>query len=176
MQELLRNIGHSLQALLTTASMVQIVAVAIAILLSWWFGRQVRNTERARSTLIQSGLQARLTEALLISSPHIAALVLISAFGGVLHALKTDSHLVDLSITLAGLMLIIRVVVYLVRLSLGNRTKGWGNTAPNRARYPRLRGRRRSCPLPSWVDSITPIVGPRERAEERGMESEEMNW
>lgn len=128
MQELLRNIGHSLQALLTTASMVQIVAVAIAILLSWWFGKQVRNTERARSTLIQSGLQARLTEALLISSPHLAALVLISAFGGVLHALKTDSHLVDLSITLAGLMLIIRVVVYLVRLSLGNRTKGWGNT------------------------------------------------
>ncbi len=128
MQELLRNIGRSLQAQLTTPSMVQIGAVAIAILLSWWFGRQVRNTERARSTLIQSGVQARLTEALLISSPHIAALVLISAFGGVLHALKADSHLVDLAITLAGLMLIIRIVVYLVRLSVGNRTKGWGNT------------------------------------------------
>ena len=128
MQELLRNVGRHLEALLTTSSIIQIGAVAIAILLSWWFGRQVRNTERARSTLIQSGLQARVTEALLISSPHLAALVLIAAFGGVLHALKVDSHLVDLSITLAGLMLIIRVVVYLVRLSVGNRTKGWGNT------------------------------------------------
>jgi small-conductance mechanosensitive channel len=128
MQELLRNIARNLQALLTTASMVQIGAVAIAVLLSWWFGRQVRNTERARSTLLQSGVQARLTEALLISSPHLAALVLISAFGGVLHALSADSHLVDLAITLAGLMLIIRIVVYLVRLSVGNRTKGWGNT------------------------------------------------
>jgi len=128
MQELLRKIGHSLEALLTTSSLIQIGAVAIAILLAWWFGRQVRHTERARSVLAQSGLQARVTEALLISSPHLSALVLISAFGGVLHALEVDSHLVDLAITLAGLMLIIRLVVYLVRLSVGNRTKGWGNT------------------------------------------------
>jgi small-conductance mechanosensitive channel len=78
--------------------------------------------------MTQTGLQARVTEALLISSPHLSALVLISAFGGVLHALEVDSHLVDLAITLAGLMLIIRLVVYLVRLSVGNRTKGWGNT------------------------------------------------
>src|SRR5262245_31153770 len=128
MQELLRNIGRHLEALLTTSSLIQIGAVIIAILLAWWFGRQVRGTERARSTLAQSGLQARVTEALLISSPHLSALVLISAFGGVLHALEVDSHLVDLAITLAGLMLIIRLVVYLVRLSVGNRTKGWGNT------------------------------------------------
>jgi small-conductance mechanosensitive channel len=128
MQELLRKIGHSLEALLTTSSLIQIGAVAIAILLAWWFGRQVRNTDRARSVMTQTGLQARVTEALLISSPHLSALVLISAFGGVLHALEVDSHLVDLAITLAGLMLIIRLVVYLVRLSVGNRTKGWGNT------------------------------------------------
>ena len=128
MQELLRKIGRNLEALLTTPSLIQLGAIAIAILIAWWFGRQVRNTDRARSTLAQSGLQARFTEALLISSPHLSALVLISSFGGVLHALEVDSHLVDLAITLAGLMLIIRVAVYLVRLSVGNRTKGWGNT------------------------------------------------
>jgi small-conductance mechanosensitive channel len=53
--------------------------------------------------------------------------VLIAAFGGALHALKVDSKLVDLAITLSGLALLIRFAVYVVRVSLGNRTKGWGN-------------------------------------------------
>ncbi|HVF16944.1 MAG TPA: mechanosensitive ion channel domain-containing protein [Steroidobacteraceae bacterium] len=127
MQELLRNIGHQLDVLMTPASMLQIAAVAIAVLLAWWFGRQIRNTDKARLALVQTGLQARVTEAVLIASPHVAALVLISAFGGALHALKAPSNIVDLAITLAGLLLLIRVGVYLVRLSLGNRTKGWGN-------------------------------------------------
>jgi small-conductance mechanosensitive channel len=72
-------------------------------------------------------VRARTTEALLIVSPHLAAVVLIAAFGGVLHALEADSRIVDLAITLAGLMLLIRLAVYVVRVSLGNRTKGWGN-------------------------------------------------
>jgi len=127
MQELLRNIGHQLDALMTPASMLQLAAVGISILLAWWFGHQIRNTDKAKLALVQTGLQARVTEAVLIASPHVAAVVLISAFGGVLHALKAESKIVDLAITLAGLMLLIRVGVYLVRLSLGNRTKGWGN-------------------------------------------------
>ncbi|HMN45561.1 MAG TPA: mechanosensitive ion channel [Povalibacter sp.] len=128
MQELLRNIGESLEALLTPNSLLQLGAIAIAALLAWWFGRQVVSTDRARAALTQSGFRARVTEMFLIASPHLAALVLVAAFGGVLHALKVRSHIVDLAITLAGLLLLIRVAVYLVRLSLGNRTKGWGNT------------------------------------------------
>ena len=128
MQELLRNVGRQLEALLTPSSLLQIAAILVAVLLALWFGRQVRNTERAKAALVQRGFQARVTEAILIVSPHIAALVLVAAFGGVLHAIKAESHLVDLSITLAGLMLLIRLGVYIVRISLGNRTKGWGDT------------------------------------------------
>ena len=128
MQELLHNVSRELEDLLTPSALLQLGAIVIAILVAFWFGRQVRGTDRARAVVVQYGLQARLTEALLIASPHLAALVLISAFGGVLHALKAASHLVDLAITLAGLLLIIRVAVYVVRLSVGNRTKGWGNT------------------------------------------------
>jgi small-conductance mechanosensitive channel len=127
MQELLHNAGLALEALLTPVSLLQLAAIAIAILVAWWFGRQVRGTERGKLALVQAGFQARVTEALLITSPHIAALVLIAAFGGALHALKADSKLVDLAITLSGLLLLIRLGVYVVRLSLGNRTKGWGN-------------------------------------------------
>jgi small-conductance mechanosensitive channel len=127
MQELLRNVGRQLEALLHPSSLLQIAAIAGAILIAWWFGRQVRNTERGRSALVQSGFRARVTEALLIVSPHICALVLVAAFGGALHALNAESNIVDLAITLAGLMLIIRLAVYMVRVSLGDRTKGWGN-------------------------------------------------
>ena len=127
MQELLHNAGLALQALLTPASLFQLTAIAVLILVAWWFGRQVRTMERAKLALVQTGFQARVTEALAIVSPHLAALVLIAAFGGALHALKVDSQLVDLAITLSGLLLLIRFVVYVVRVSLGNRTKGWGN-------------------------------------------------
>jgi small-conductance mechanosensitive channel len=127
MQELLRNASRHLEALLTAPSLLQLAAILVAILLALWFGRQVRNTERGKSALVQTGLRARVIEALLIVSPHLAALVLIAAFGGVLHALSAPSRLVDLAITLAGLLLLIRLGVYMVRVSLGNRTKGWGN-------------------------------------------------
>lgn len=127
MQELLHNAGLALEALLTPTSLLQLAAIAIAILVAWWFGRQVRSTERGKLALVQTGFQARLTEALMITAPHLAALVLIAAFGGALHALKANSRLVDLAITLSGLLLLIRFAVYVVRVSLGNRTKGWGN-------------------------------------------------
>lgn len=127
MQELLLKVSRQLEALLTPEALLQLAAIAIAILLAWWFGRQVRNTDRARAALVQTGFQARLAEAVAIASPHFAALVIIAAWGGVLHAFKAPSDLADLAITLAGLLLLIRVAVYLVRLSLGNRTKGWGN-------------------------------------------------
>jgi len=128
MPELLHNVSRQIQALLAPSALLQLGAVAIAVLFAWWFGQQVRGTDRAKATLANSGFRARTAEALLIATPHLAALVIIAALGGVLHAIKAPSHLVDLAITLAGLMLIIRVCVYLARLSVGNRTKGWGNT------------------------------------------------
>ena len=128
MQELLLTISRRLDALLTPPSLLQLGAIAIGALLAWWFGHNLRNTPRARAAMLQTGAQARVTEALFIASPHMAAVVLIAAFGGLLHALGADSQLVDLAITLSALLLIIRVIVYLIRLALGNRTKGWGNT------------------------------------------------
>lgn len=128
MPELLRNFARELQTLLTAQSLIQITAIFVAVLVALWASRQVRNTDRAQAALAEQGLKARLTEAFLIVSPHATATVLIAAFGGVLHALKVDSGIVDHAITLAGLLLLIRIGVYLVRLSLGDRTKGWGNT------------------------------------------------
>jgi small-conductance mechanosensitive channel len=119
--------GRQLEALITAPSLLQLAVILIAVLFALWFSRQVRNTERAKSALVQRGPRARITEALLIVSPHLAALVIIGAFGAVVHALRAPSNLVDLATTLAGLLLLIRLGVYMVRVSVGNRTKGWGN-------------------------------------------------
>jgi small-conductance mechanosensitive channel len=127
MQELLRNAGRQLEALLTPSSLLQLTAILVAVLLALWFGRQVRNTERAKAALVQRGFQARVTEAILIVSPHITALVLVAAFGGVLHAIKADSRrrLRDHARRADAADPPRR---HIVRVSLGNRTKGWGDT------------------------------------------------
>ena len=127
MPELLRDLATQLAALLTPQSLVQIAAILLAVLIAWWAARQVRGSERERIAIHSHGVRARVMEAILIVSPHITATVLIAAFGGILHALKAQSAIVDHAITLSGLLLLIRIGVYLVRLSLGDRTKGWGN-------------------------------------------------
>ena len=47
---------------------------------------------------------------------------------GLLHALRVQAHLVDLAVQLTGLLLLVRLVIYLLRVSLGTRArvKGWG--------------------------------------------------
>jgi len=127
MQDMLRTVSEQILAQLTPATLLQLAAIALAVLLAWWIGRRVRDTEHAKAATLHAGIQARITEALLIVSPHMAALVIIAALGAVLHALQAQSRLVDLAITLAGLLLLIRLGVYVVRISLGDRTKGWGS-------------------------------------------------
>ncbi|MFO7304181.1 MAG: mechanosensitive ion channel [Gammaproteobacteria bacterium] len=128
MPDFLRQLASQLQGLLTPQSLLQITAIVVAVLVALWTGRQLRRSDRAQAALAEQGITGRLTEALLIVSPHATATVLIAAFGAVLHALKAESGIVDHAITLAGLLLLIRIGVYLVRLSLGDRTKGWGDT------------------------------------------------
>lgn len=41
MQELLLNVSRQLAALLTPPTLLQLGAIALIVLLAWWFGRQV---------------------------------------------------------------------------------------------------------------------------------------
>ena len=127
MAELIAKVSRQLEALLTFPSLVQIAAIAIAILVSWWIGRVFGERVRKHGAGAY-GFEERVREAFGIVLPYLAALVIIAAFGGLLHALKARSNIIDLAITLSGLLLLIRFAVYLARVSLSDRTKGWGNT------------------------------------------------
>ncbi len=129
MQKLLETLGRQLEALLTPGSLLQLGAVALAILLAWWVGRTARDVA-LRNPGERKGLHGHVTEALLILSPHLTALVLTAAMGGFLHAWDAETAIIDTVITLTGLLLLIRLGIYLVRLAFGERSpiKGWGNT------------------------------------------------
>lgn len=106
--------------------MLQLLSITVAVLLAWWFGVRTLRSERARLVMTQAGLQARLLEAAFILSPHLVMLLLITLITAAMHAFGAPSALMDLAVTLAGLLLLVRLGVYVVRVSLGNRTKGWG--------------------------------------------------
>ncbi len=129
MQELLDKVGSRLEALLAPPALLQLAAVLVAVGIAWWIGRVMQSVMREQQTLIRSGIHGRLLEALLVVSPHLSALVITAAFGGFLHALKAETRLIDVAITLAGLLLLIRLGVYVARLSFESRAplKGWGN-------------------------------------------------
>ena len=129
-QELLRRLGHQLELLLVPSALIQLVALGLAILGALAIGRRVRATDPTRTISDAPGFQNRIAEALFIVSPHIAALVLTSALGGLFHLWRQEAAILDLATTLIGLLLLIRLGVYIFRVSVGDRApiKGWGNT------------------------------------------------
>src|SRR5262245_26076930 len=130
MQELLDKIGHALESLWTPAALVQVLLLVGIGAVTIWIGRRVRKTAQARALELQLGIAGRIGEGLIIISPHSVALVLIAAALGVLNMLHRPADLVALALKLVGLLLLIRVAVYILRVSVGNHAplKGWGTT------------------------------------------------
>lgn len=127
MQDFLGEIGNGLELLLKPGQILQIAMILMAIFAATWLGGRIRGSRYARAVVAQSGLRPRLAEAALIVSPHFIALVLIGGSSTILRTLGMERHIVDPAFMLAGLMLFIRFSVYIVRLMLSNRTRGWGN-------------------------------------------------
>src|SRR5689334_4452570 len=101
-QELLRRLGHQLELLLAPASLVQLVTIGLALLGALAIGRRVRATDPTRTISDVPGFQNRIAEALFIVSPHIAALVLTAALGGLFHLWGQEAGILDLATTLIG--------------------------------------------------------------------------
>jgi small-conductance mechanosensitive channel len=130
MQELLNRAAHQIELLLAPAALVQLIALGLALLGAQAIGRRVRASDPTRTISDVPGFQNRIAEALFIVSPHIGGLVLTSAIGGLFHLWKQAAGILDLATTLIGLLLLIRLGVYIFRVSVGDRApiKGWGNT------------------------------------------------
>ncbi|HEX2583867.1 MAG TPA: mechanosensitive ion channel domain-containing protein [Steroidobacteraceae bacterium] len=110
--------------------LLQLLILLIVVLCAIALGRVLRRSAGAKQIAVTSGASNRFLEALVITSPHAISLILTAACAGVMHALHYQPDLLDTAISLIALLLLVRVIVYVFRISVGNRApiKGWGNT------------------------------------------------
>jgi small-conductance mechanosensitive channel len=126
MQKQLAAVGDALDRLLEPANLIQVVIVAGMITLGWFLWRLIQ--PRFASDHAPDSWHTRVREAAWVISPYAVTLLLMAMAAGLLHALRVQAHLVDLAVQLTGLLLLVRLVIYLLRVSLGTRArvKGWG--------------------------------------------------
>ena len=126
MQKPLQAGGAIIDQLLLPESLLQVAVVGGAMLLGWWIGRLVR--PRLASAAPPQDFPSRAREAAGVAAPFLASVLLLAMAAGLLHAAGTAARYVDVAVQLAALLLLIRLVVYVVRVSLGARArlKGWG--------------------------------------------------
>jgi len=112
--------------LLESTNLQQVAILAAAVLLGWWIGRRLRPLI-ARPEAAED-LAGRAREALWVTAPYASVLMLFVAVAGLVHGLGGPTAVVDIAVQLATLLLVIRTLVYVVRVSLGARAriKGWG--------------------------------------------------
>ena len=126
MRSQLQVIGDALATLRQPDNFLQLVVIAGALLLGSWAARWAR----AHITVSPDpeNLPDRLRELLFIGAPPALTLVALAAVDGLLHAAGLRADIVDEAVQLIGLLLLIRVVIYVLRVSLGTRArvKGWG--------------------------------------------------
>jgi len=126
MRTQLQVIGDALATLQQPDNFLQLVVVAGALLLGWW------TAVYARSHITVSpepeNLPDRMRELLFIGAPPALTLMILAAADGMLHATGLQADMVDVAVQMIGLLLLIRVAIYVLRVSLGTRArlKGWG--------------------------------------------------
>ena len=130
MQSLWEQARDRIPLLLTWPIAAQLLLAGAAIALAIFIGGMLRSSPRADAIAARAGFVNRLIEALFIVSGHCVALLLTAIGAGVLYAMGAATNIIWIVLQLAALLLLIRLVVYVLRVSVGDRApiKGWGNT------------------------------------------------
>lgn len=126
MQKPLQAAGELLDTLLLPASLAQFAVIGGSLLLGWWLARLVR--PRFAGTVAPDDLAGRTREIAWVTAPFVLTLLILATADGLMHAAGVPARYVDVAVQLTALLLAIRAVVYVMRVSLGTRAriKGWG--------------------------------------------------
>ena len=83
---------------------------------------------RFAGTVAPDDMPGRARELAWVIAPFVLTLLILATADGLMHAAGVPARFVDVAVQLTALLLSIRVVVYVVRVSLGARAriKGWG--------------------------------------------------
>jgi small-conductance mechanosensitive channel len=129
MASLLQRAGEELPHVLDPANLLQLATVAGSVAIGWWLARLVRQRIAAtREDIVPDNLPSMAREAAWIVAPLVIALLVLATADGLMHALGADTRIVLTAVQLTGLLLMIRLAFYVLRVSLGAkaRIKGWG--------------------------------------------------
>ena len=126
MQKPLQAAGAIIDQLLLPGNLLQVALIGGAVLLGWWIGRLVR--PRLVTAAPPEDFRGRVREAAWVTAPFVASVLLLAMAAGLVHASGAPARYVDVAVQLAALLLLIRLAVYVIRVSLGAhaRLKGWG--------------------------------------------------
>jgi len=126
MAEPLETAAGIVSRLFGPPNLMQLVVMAAALALGLWAGRLLQRRIVPADT--QDDLRSRLRESEWVAAPYAVVLLVLAAAAGLMHALGKPAQLVDVAVRLGALLLAVRIVVYLLRVSMGARArlKGWG--------------------------------------------------
>jgi small-conductance mechanosensitive channel len=126
MQQPLQAASEAIDRLLQPTNLLQLAVIAGSALLGWWIASQVR--PRLARADAPDDVVGRAREAAWVAAPYAIILLIVAAADGLLHATGAPAGILNVAVQLIGLLLLIRIAVYVLRVSLGARArlKGWG--------------------------------------------------
>ena len=126
MQKSLQAASAVMDRLLLPASLAQFAIIGGALLLGWWLAKLIR--PRFTSAVAPDDFTGRLREVTWVAAPFALTLLILATADGLMHAARAAAGYLDVAVQLTALLLLIRVIVYVLRVSLGARAriKGWG--------------------------------------------------
>ena len=126
MQQPLQAASEAIDRLLLPTNLLQFAVIAGSALLGWWIAGKLR--PRLASTDAPDDAAGRAREAVWVAAPYAIILLIVAAADGLLHATGAPAGILNIAVQLIGLLLLIRIAVYVLRVSLGARArlKGWG--------------------------------------------------
>jgi len=122
----LQKAGEIIDHLLEPQNLLQLAVIAAAVAIGWWIASVLR--PRFAQAEVPDDLSGRTREATWVALPFAVILLILATADGLVHALGMPARFVDVAVQLTALLLAIRVVVYVIRVSIGARAriKGWG--------------------------------------------------
>ena len=124
MQETLARLTELIGQLLDPPNLAQLALVTACAVSGYTAARLIRGRGAQAGG---PGVAGWLREGAWIGAPYACALIALVAVSALLHGLGRPAQIVDVAARLGALLLVIRLVVYSLRVSLGTRAqlRGW---------------------------------------------------
>src|SRR5688572_12004966 len=121
MDSVITAIGDFFGKIFTPETGSEAAAIALAFGLAWSLRKLVRSWLRRKDAREPTNWRESITEGVVIISPFLVAFFLLLLLRTVLSAFGLATDFSNLALQLTGMLALIRVGAYLLRLSLGSR-------------------------------------------------------